>query len=87
MCVVVCGSFERDDKKKRHRRVAKIRSPLASTKKNSLGLHGFEHFFPFDWRGFFPLVVLCRVLSRYYYYYYYYYYYCLSVCVLLFSLL
>ena len=42
-------------------------------KKNSLGLHGFEHFFPFDWRGFFPLVVLCRVLSRYYYYYYYYF--------------
>jgi dolichyl-phosphate-mannose--protein O-mannosyl transferase len=43
-------------------------------KKNSLGLHGFEHFFPFDWSGgFFPLVVLCRVLSRYYYYYYYYF--------------
>ena len=44
-CVrVVCGSFERDDKNKRHRRVAKILSPLASTKK-TFRVTFFEHFF------------------------------------------
>jgi hypothetical protein len=40
----VCGSFERDDKNKRHRRVAKILSPLASTKK-TFRVTFFEHFF------------------------------------------